>query len=875
MENLLVDDVPAKPAPEKLGRYEIVKRLASGELADLLLARPSAGSSERHIIIKQLRDDQAKDAAFVKVFVAEARLASVLHHHNVVQVQDIGEEGGRPYLAMEYVHGEDVRTILARLHDRGEAMPIEHLVTIGKSVAAALHHAHEQLGADKRPLGIVHGDVSPANILVGYDGNVKVADFGIAKAALQATATQTSMRTGKGSYLAPEQCLGQGVDRRSDVFALGIVLHELATVRRLFKGESDFHTMMTIVDGTVPRPSQHRKDLPEELDKIILKALSRSPADRYQTAAELRTALDRFATKAKLTTSMTALADYMKQLFGVRLEPWLDDTKATAVATIDFDGAAAGLAQPSAEAALAIEAFEIPDKATSESPIARACGRAATHTPTVIARAPKQPVALDSFIPKASSEANQKLPKPKTDGKLTPLPRASTDEKPEVPPRASAAGTPEALPRASTHGKPTATPRAGTDKTSEARPRSNTGGTPEARPRSNTGGTPEARPRSNTGGTPEARPRSNTGGTPEARPRSNTGGTPEALPRANTDRTVSKGAGNRLPPPLQTPRSMPVVATPVVASPVIASPVVAPPVVATPVVAPPVVAPPVVAPPVDKKTLSSDAEETTSISTPPPPPPIASTPARVRKANEATQVVVPLPSPFETPAKRAPTASVLVEPGVAETETTDTAGAHRRKRIVVGMIGAAAIVGVILVVVIGFSSNDVTRADAPANREPTAATPPEIKPPPAPAPPEPPRPERTMRNSQPPPPTADVAAQAPAEPAANAVASPPAEPAANAVVSPPAEPAANAVASPPAEPAANAVASPPTKPAPSPPPPPPVAHTPSAPKRMSSPGATHTPAQATRAVAKPAAKPQTKPVKQPAYDPNSLFLKKP
>jgi len=827
MENLLVDDVPAKPAPEKLGRYEIVKRLASGELADLLLARPSAGSSECHIIIKQLRDDQAKDAAFVKVFVAEARLASVLHHHNVVQVQDIGDEGGRPYLAMEYVHGEDVRTILARLHDRGEAMPIEHLVTIGKSVAAALHHAHEQLGADKRPLGIVHGDVSPANILVGYDGNVKVADFGIAKAALQATATQTSMRTGKGSYLAPEQCLGQGVDRRSDVFALGIVLHELATVRRLFKGESDFHTMMTIVDGTVPRPSQHRKDLADELDKIILKALSRSPADRYQTAAELRTALDRFATKAKLTASMTALADYMKQLFGVRLEPWLDDTKATAVATIDFDGAAAGLAQPSAEAALAIEAFEIPDKATSESPIARACGRAATHTPTVIARAPKQPVALDSFIPKASSEVNQKLPKPKTDGKLTPLPRASTDEKPEVPPRASAAGTPEALPRASTHGKPTATPRAGTDKTSEARPRSNTGGTPEARPRSNTGGTPEARPRSNTGGTPEA------------------------LPRANTDRTVSKGAGNRLPPPLQTPHWMPVVATPVVASPVIASPVVAPPVVATPVVAPPVVAPPVVAPPVDKKTLSSDAEETTSISTPPPPPPIASTPARVRKANEATQVVVPLPSPFETPAKRAPTASVLVEPGVAETETTDTAGAHRRKRIVVGMIGAAAIVGVILVVVIGFSSNDVTRADAPANREPTAATPPEIKPPPAPAPPEPPRPERTMRNSQPPPPTADVAAQAPAEPAANAVASPPAEP------------------------AANAVASPPTEPAPSPPPPPPVAHTPSAPKRMSSPGATHTPAQATRAVAKPAAKPQTKPVKQPAYDPNSLFLKKP
>ena len=328
-----------------LGRYEVIRHLASGGMADLLLARARGLEGfERHVVIKRIRAEAEDDQAFIDMFLVEARLAAALHHHNIVQVYDIGEEHGKPYFAMEYVHGEDLRRLLATVVQKGQQIPLPVVVTIVTAVARALHHAHEQKGADQQPLGIVHRDVSPANVIVGYDGNVKVLDFGIARAAMRRTETQAGMLKGKAPYMAPEQCTGAPVDRRSDVFALGIVLYELATARRLFKGDNDHLTMMTIVNGTIPKPSTIRKDLPPDLERIILRALSRDPSSRYQTTEQMFGALEQLALTAEWRTSASVLEAYMTQIFGSRTEPWLATEPTATIINVDFDGTRPGLA---------------------------------------------------------------------------------------------------------------------------------------------------------------------------------------------------------------------------------------------------------------------------------------------------------------------------------------------------------------------------------------------------------------------------------------------------------------------------------------------------------------------------------------------------
>ncbi|MGE0396726.1 MAG: protein kinase [Kofleriaceae bacterium] len=380
------------PAGAQLGRYEIVKHLASGLMAELLLARARGLEGfERHFVIKRIRAEQERDEAFIEMFLAEARLAAALHHHNIVQVHDIGEDDGKPYFAMEYVHGEDLRRVLGRLFERGEHMPLEHVISIVCSVAGALHHAHEAVGPDRQSLGIVHRDVTPANILLGYDGNVKVVDFGIARAAMRRTETQAGMLVGKAPYMAPEQCVGGAIDRRSDVFALGIVLFELITGRRLFKGDNEFLTMSAVVEANVPPPSAHRSDVSPALDKIVLKALSRDPAQRYQTAEQMFYALDMLASAEDLRSSGLALAAFMKDLFGHRVEPWLGDDDRPRSTSPDFDGAYPGLAAPPTGS------YDYTDpSAKKESPITRARNNAISDQP------PTKPAAVG--VPQAIGE---------------------------------------------------------------------------------------------------------------------------------------------------------------------------------------------------------------------------------------------------------------------------------------------------------------------------------------------------------------------------------------------------------------------------------------------------------------------------------------
>jgi len=294
-------------------------------MAQIYLARQSGlGAFERHVVLKTILRERASDQRFVTMFLDEAKLAATLNHQNIAQVYEVDQADGAYFMAMEYVHGENARAILETTLRRGWTIPLELAVMIVSGAAAGLHHAHERKGKQGQPLNIVHRDVSPANIMVGFDGSVKVLDFGIAKAEERATKTVGGTIKGKYGYMSPEQCKGKPIDRRSDIFALGICLYELTTLRRAFKGNDDFETMKRIVAGDVILPSVAVAGYPRELEAIILTAMANDPNARFQTAQEMTEALDAFAVRMKLTGSNTAMGRFMAQLFGSKKEPWVE-----------------------------------------------------------------------------------------------------------------------------------------------------------------------------------------------------------------------------------------------------------------------------------------------------------------------------------------------------------------------------------------------------------------------------------------------------------------------------------------------------------------------------------------------------------------------
>jgi hypothetical protein len=369
---------PAAYVPAQLGRYQVLRHLATGGMAEVLLASvPDHDGRPYHVVVKRIHGERARDERFVRMFLDEASLAAVLQHPNIVRVFEIGEQQGEYFFAMEYVHGEDLRRVLLEVNRQHDKLPLAQVLAITSAVALGLHYAHEARGADGQPLGLVHRDVSPANILVGYDGSVKVADFGIAKATLHSAETRSGTLKGKVSYLSPEQVTGRAIDRRSDVFALGIVLYEIVTARRLFKGDNDFLTMSSIVQGDIPKPSLHRPDLPKPLEDIIMKALATEPDKRYSTADDLRLALERFMNSTGLRTTASGIADYMKKLFAARPMPWLVDGPTIVTEAVDFDSSVVGVVAPP-EAA--VSRFALPRRIGPTAPIVFAHNAATGQT---------------------------------------------------------------------------------------------------------------------------------------------------------------------------------------------------------------------------------------------------------------------------------------------------------------------------------------------------------------------------------------------------------------------------------------------------------------------------------------------------------------
>ena len=314
--------------PGRDAYYEVLGKLATGGMAELFLARAPlpSGAPGPVVVLKRILPHLAEDEDFVRMFRDEAHLAHALRHPNIVRTLDIGP-ADEHFFTMEYVHGDDLRAIFNASEARGENVPLPHVLSIALGLTAALHYTHEQTDERGRPLHIVHRDVSPTNVLVGLDGVVKLVDFGVAKAEAGTHVTRAGTLKGKLAYMSPEQCRADAIDRRSDVFSVGILLYEMTTLRRLFAGESDVAVLHKVMKGVTTPPSTLRRGYPPDLERIVLKALESDPAARYPTADALRVDLERFATTLGVRTDPAALARYLRGLFGERPLPWEDPSR--------------------------------------------------------------------------------------------------------------------------------------------------------------------------------------------------------------------------------------------------------------------------------------------------------------------------------------------------------------------------------------------------------------------------------------------------------------------------------------------------------------------------------------------------------------------
>jgi serine/threonine protein kinase len=307
----------------RLGSFEIVRKLARGGMAEIYLARTRGPSGfEKLVVLKKILPKYAGKRRFVQLFLEEAKLAASLDHPNIAQVYDIGMVDGSYFFTMEYLHGQDLRSILHRAWRTGDRLPIENAVQVARNVASALHFAHEKQRSDGARLGIVHRDVSPSNVIVTYDGATKLLDFGVAKSTASTVKTRTGALKGKVAYMSPEQARGAPIDRRSDIFSLGVVLWEMVTVQRLYRGENDLATLQLIIHQPPRPPSAIRPDCPAELERIVLRALAQDPTDRYQTAEQLGSDLDELAREHKLKQTPSSLSATVAQLFGAELAAW-------------------------------------------------------------------------------------------------------------------------------------------------------------------------------------------------------------------------------------------------------------------------------------------------------------------------------------------------------------------------------------------------------------------------------------------------------------------------------------------------------------------------------------------------------------------------
>jgi serine/threonine protein kinase len=301
--------------PSQFGKYQLLDKIAAGGMAELFRAKLTGVQGfEKPIAIKKILPNLSEEENLVSSFINEAKLAALLHHENIVQIYDFGSLDNEYFIAMEFLFGKDLRTIRNISKKRELPLGMENILYIVSRICAGLDYSHNLRDMQGQPLNIIHRDINPQNILVTYEGQVKIIDYGIAKAASQNNKTRENLIKGKLAYMSPEQAGGKTLDARSDIFATGIILYELLAVRRMFIGET-MHVLSLVRDAKFDPPEEVIPDLPAKLNDILHRALAKDRDDRYQSAGEMLADLEEFAFEHALRPNARSFAQYMKGLF--------------------------------------------------------------------------------------------------------------------------------------------------------------------------------------------------------------------------------------------------------------------------------------------------------------------------------------------------------------------------------------------------------------------------------------------------------------------------------------------------------------------------------------------------------------------------------
>ena len=306
---------------KKFGRYLLLKKIARGGMAEIFRAMAFGGQGfSKYVVLKRMLPDITKDHQFVDMFVAEAKLVATLNHANIVQIYDFGLIDDRLYLAMEYVQGMNLSQVINDMRELGQPVPIATACYIITEALYGLDHAHRQTDQAGKPLNIIHRDVSPSNIIVSFEGHVRLVDFGIAKATQVSIRTQSGILKGKFKYMSPEQARGKPLDQRTDLFSTGICLYKLLTLRDAYDAEKEFDRLHQARECLFPKPTEINPNIPEELEKIILKAMHPDRDQRYDNAAQMRDAMESFAFTNNLQMFSSDLARFMRTGFSDKLK---------------------------------------------------------------------------------------------------------------------------------------------------------------------------------------------------------------------------------------------------------------------------------------------------------------------------------------------------------------------------------------------------------------------------------------------------------------------------------------------------------------------------------------------------------------------------
>ncbi|HSK05074.1 MAG TPA: serine/threonine-protein kinase, partial [Kofleriaceae bacterium] len=304
-------------AERQFGPYRLVRQIAVGGMAEIHLAKTKGiAGFEKYCALKMIHPNFAEDEQFIQMLVDEAKIAVQLTHGNIAQTFDLGRVGDTYYITMEFVDGADLYKILRRASEQDLEMPLDVCAFIAKEIGSALDHAHRKRDHTGKPLGIVHRDVSPQNVLISYAGEVKLVDFGIAKATMKARQTAVGVIKGKYYYMSPEQAWGDPIDYRSDIFSAGIVLYEMITGQMLYL-EEDLHRLLDMArKAEIAPPSTLRRGVPPQLERIVMHALAKQPGDRYQSAGDLASDLERFLHTYAPVFTAGKVAGLIRQVLG-------------------------------------------------------------------------------------------------------------------------------------------------------------------------------------------------------------------------------------------------------------------------------------------------------------------------------------------------------------------------------------------------------------------------------------------------------------------------------------------------------------------------------------------------------------------------------